>query len=307
VRRIGVEVIKATIMRSTRLSIAIAIVVVILPATVAIIARSQLPGVGAGALLFPSRHRNTQPLPDGCVNRTFNGEDLTLDGWQCTSPAAVHRGTIVYLHGVADNRGSAVTTILRMLPKGFDVIAYDSRGHGASQGDRCTYGYFEKRDLQRVLDQLGVDKVILIGHSLGAAVALQEAAIDPRIRAVVAASTFADLRSIATERAPSVFTPSLIKAAFERAEHDAAFVVDEVSPVRAAAALAIPVLIIHGALDRETRPAHSESVFAALRGPKELWLVRDAGHNDVLRGDVWNQIELWLSSVLEAAPGSLPR
>jgi pimeloyl-ACP methyl ester carboxylesterase len=180
---------------------------------------------------------------------------------------------------------------------GFDVIAYDSRGHGASQGDQCTYGYFEKRDLQRVLDELGVDNVILIGHSLGGAVALQAAAVDRRVRAVVAASTFADLRSIATERAPSVFTPPLIEAAFERAEHHGRFVVDEVSPVRAAAQIHVPVLIVHGALDAATRLAHSERVFAALAGPKELMIVPDAGHDDALKSDVWNKVERWIDKL----------
>ena len=123
---------------------------------------------------------------------------------------------------------------------------------------------------------------------------LQAAAVDRRVRAVVAASTFADLRSIATERAPSVFTPSLIKAAFERAEHDGQFVVDHVSPLRAAAEITVPVLIVHGALDHDTRPAHSERVFAALRGPKELLIVRDAGHNDALKSDAWTTIERWI-------------
>jgi pimeloyl-ACP methyl ester carboxylesterase len=279
-----------------RLTIAISVLVV-LAATAALIAQSQLPAIGAGALLFPSRHRNVRPAPAGCVNRTFNGDGLTLDGWQCASPAAVHRGTIIYLHGIADNRGSSLATIERMLPAGFDTIAYDSRGHGASEGDRCTYGYFEKRDLQRVLDQLGVESVILIGHSLGGAVALQAAAVDRRVRAVVAASTFADLRSIATERAPAVFTPSLIKAAFARAEHDARFVVDDVSPLRAAADIHVPALIIHGALDQQTRPAHSERVFAALAGPKELLIVRDAGHNDALKSDVLTRVERWIDAL----------
>jgi len=279
-----------------RLTIAISFVAV-LTATAALIARSQLPVIGAGALLFPSRHLNARPTPPGCLNRTFIGDGLSLDGWQCTTPAALRRGTIVYLHGVADNHGSSIAAIQRMLPAGFDVIAYDSRGHGASEGDRCTYGYFEKRDLQRVLDQLGVDNVILIGHSLGGAVALQAAAIDRRVRAVVSASTFADLRSIATERAPSVFTPSLIDAAFERAQHDGKFVLDEVSPVRAAAGITVPALIIHGALDRETLPAHSERVFAALRGPKLLLIVPDAGHNDSLKSDVWEKVARWIDKL----------
>lgn len=284
-------------MRTTRLTIAIAIAVVTLPGTAAIIARSQLAGIAAGALLFPSRHLNARPIPDGCVNRTFIGDNLTLDGWQCTSPAPTHRGTAIYLHGVADNRGSSIETIQRLLPRGYDVIAYDSRAHGASQGDRCTYGYFEKRDLQHVLDQIGVDEVILIGHSLGGAIALQAAAVDHRVRAVVAAATFADLRSIATERAPSVFTPSLIDAAFARAEHDGKFVVDDVSPLRAAAEITVPALIIHGALDIDTRPAHSERVFAALRGPKELLIIRDAGHNDALNREAWAAIERWIDAL----------
>ncbi len=272
-------------------------IMVMLAAVAVVIAQSQLPGIGAGALLFPSRHLNLTQTPEGCVNRAFNGDGLTLDGWQCTSTATIHRGTVIYLHGIADNRGSSIATIQRMLPAGFDVIAYDSRAHGASEGDRCTYGFFEKRDLQRVLDELGVDNAILIGHSLGGAVALQAAAVDRRVRAVVAASTFADLRSLATERAPSVFTPSLIEAAFERAEHDGQFVVDDVSPLRAAAEIDVPVLIIHGALDRETRPVHSERVFGALRGPKELLIVPDAGHNDALKSDVWAKVERWIDSL----------
>ena len=72
------------------------------------------------------------------------------------------------------------------------MIAYDSRAHGDSQGDACTYGFFEKEDLHRVIDTLGPGPVVLIGTSLGAAVALQEAADDRRVSAVVAAETFSD-------------------------------------------------------------------------------------------------------------------
>ena len=141
------------------------------------------------------------------------------------------------------------------------------------------------------------ERAILIGHSLGAAVALQAAAIDRRVQAVVAASTFADLRSIATERAPFVFTPPLIEAAFARAEHDGQFIVDEASPLRAAAAITVPVLLVHGTADRNTRSAHSERVYAALGGPKELLLVRGAAHVDVFRSEVWTKIERWIDAL----------
>ena len=265
------------------------------------LAASQLPAIGAGALLFPSRHINPRQMPAGCVDRKFKADGITLEGWQCPSTLAPRRGTVVYLHGIADNRGSAIGAIERLVPKGFDVIAYDSRAHGTSEGDRCTYGYIEKRDLQRVIDQLGVDHVIVIGHSLGAAVALQAAAVEPRIHAVVAASTFSDLRTIATERA-SYFPAWSLGPAFARAERDGQFVVDDVSPVRAAAAISVPVLLVHGANDRNTLPAHSERVFGALGGPKQLMWVPNAGHNDVLRADVWRDIDTWLSLIPATHP-----
>jgi pimeloyl-ACP methyl ester carboxylesterase len=259
------------------------------------LAVTQLPAIGAGALLFPSRHVNPRQRPAACVDRKFAAVGITLDGWQCRSASTPSLGTVVYLHGVADNRGSAVGAIERLTARGWDVVAYDSRAHGTSEGKLCTYGYFEKRDLQRVLDELRVDQVIVIGHSLGAAVALQAAAVEPRIRAVVAASTFSDLRTIASERAFGFPTWSL-GPAFARAERDGNFVVDDVSPVQAAGTISVPVLLIHGAQDRDTSPIHSQRVFDALRGPKQLITVPNAGHNDVLDAGVWTQIEGWLDS-----------
>ena len=258
------------------------------------IAATQLPAVGAGALLFPSRRVTNLPAPQQCVDRTFDGVDVKLRGWECHTATAPRRGTIVYLHGIADNRASAIGVIAKFLPLGFDVTAYDSRGHGVSDGDRCTYGFYEKRDVQRVIDQLGVDDVILIGHSLGAAIALQAAAIEPRVSGVIAASTFSDLRTIATERA-FYFPQWSLAPAFARAEYDGAFVVDEVSPVKAAAQIAVPVLLIHGSNDRDTPPAHSERVLAALRGPKQLVMVSGAAHNDVLNAGALSLIEEWLN------------
>lgn len=257
------------------------------------IAASQLPAYGAGALLFPSRHVTARPAPAHCVDQQFDGVGVRLTGWFCKSTASERKGTIVYLHGVADNRGSAMSAIEIFLPLGFDVVAYDSRAHGSSTGERCTYGYFEKRDLERVLDQVGATDVILIGHSLGAAVALQAAAIEPRVKAVVAASTFSDLRTVASERV-SMFPAWWLGPAFTRAERDGQFVVDDVSPLQAAAAIAVPVLLIHGANDRDTLPAHSERVINALHVPKTLIIVPNAGHNDVLRAEVWKQIKSWL-------------
>ena len=266
------------------------------------VAASQLPAAGAGGLLYPARRRVVGPPPSTCQAATFAGEGVDLEGWRCHASAA-RRGTLVYLHGVADNRTSGTGVIERFGQLGFDVVAYDSRAHGESGGEVCTYGFLEKRDLHRVLDTVGPGLILLVGTSLGAAVALQEAARDTRVTVVIAAETFADLRTVATERAPFFFTSGIIGRAFQLAEKQGRFDVDAVSPVAAAAEITIPVLLVHGAADSETPPDHSRRVLAALAGPKRLILVPGARHNESLRGEVWDEIARWLDGVLGSTPG----
>jgi pimeloyl-ACP methyl ester carboxylesterase len=257
------------------------------------------PSIAAGGLLYPARHALRAAIPPGCENRDFQGDDVTLRGWQCGS-IGKRRGTIIFLHGVADNRGSSVGVVQRFTPRGFDVVAYDSRRHGQSPGEVCTYGFVEKRDLRRVIDGLSTGAVVLIGTSLGAAVALQEAASDPRVATVVAAESFSDLRTVATERARWYLPGPVIRKAFIVAEQRGRFLVDAVSPLQAARTITAPVLLIHGAEDKETPPAHSQRIFEALTGPRRLMLVPGAGHNQSLYGPgVWGEIERWIEEALE--------
>ena len=274
----------------------------LLTATVAIAALlaaalTQLPRVGAGAVLHPSRRSVAMPSPEGCKAASFVGRDVRLEGWTCAAVSGSPRGTLVYLHGIADNRASGLGIIRRFTALGFDVVAYDSRAHGESGGDACTYGYFEKQDLRLVLDQVKASDVVLVGTSLGAAVALQ-GGDDPRVRAIVAAESFSNLRSVAAERAPFVFTDASIARALALAETQAHFKVDEVNPAAAAAFISAPVLIIHGENDLETSPEHARRIFAALNGPKRLILVAGAGHSQSLGGQVWGEIERWIDAAV---------
>jgi pimeloyl-ACP methyl ester carboxylesterase len=262
----------------------------------------QAPSWGAGALLHPLRRRVHQHPPANCEDAVFAGSGVTLKGWRGSTPWHEKRGTIICLHGVADNRASSAGVIERFTGKGFDVIAYDSRAHGESGGEFCTYGYFEKEDLRRVLDAIGTGPIVLIGSSLGAAVALQAAVDDPRVAAVVAAEVFCDLRTIVRDRMPSFVAEGMIRKALSLAGQRGGFDVDSVSPMIAARRVNAPVLLIHGAKDIDTRPEHSRRVFAALAGPKRLILLENARHNESLsEASVWVEIESWLAGVLQQA------
>lgn len=259
-----------------------------------------VPAIGAGGILHPARRAVVDPAPDSCQDVTVWNGDIRLRGWQCPARGQ-RRGVIVFLHGVADNRASGIGIIERFVGRGFEVVAYDSRAHGESGGEACTYGVLEKVDLQRVIDQLKPAPVIVIGTSLGAAVALQAAADESRIVSVVAAETFADLRTIVAERAPSLLPHRAVASALERAARDGHFLVDGANPEAAAARITVPVLLVHGAADIETPPDHSRRVFAALKTRKQLILVPDAGHNASLRAETtWTAIDAWIESIVAA-------
>ena len=258
------------------------------------------PSWGANAMLHPKRRPMTRQ-PDRPFDAVeLDGDGVKLKGWwfHVAAQGGASRGTVVFLHGVADNRGSSVGIADHFLARGFDVVAYDSRAHGESGGDACTYGFYEKRDLHDVIDRIHSKPIVLIGFSMGAAVALQEAAEDPRVGVVVAVSSFSDLRTAAIERAPFFASQSNIDHAFRLAEQEGKFRVDEVSPVAAAPRVAASALIITGDHDEETPPSHSERIFAALTHRKHLVLVPNGSHDHVLNADVWREIDGWIDVTL---------
>jgi uncharacterized protein len=261
---------------------------------------------GASALLHPTRHKAGRQPTRAFEPFEWQGDGgplpsagVPLVGWWFHAPGTA-RGTVVYLHGVADNRASGIGIAEHFVPMGFDVVTYDSRAHGESGGEACTYGFYEKRDLARVIDHLPRRPIVVMGTSMGAAVALQAAAEDSRIAAVISISAFSDLRTAAAERAPFFASRTNIEDAFNLAGAEGRFRVADVSPVAAAPRITVPVLLIHGDADKETPYAHALRIFAALRDPKRLITIPGGGHGGGLTPDVWRQLDGWLLGSLGA-------
>lgn len=264
------------------------------------------PSVGAAFLVDPIRTPildNTK-LPHHPF--TFRSGEAQLSGWMF-QPAEKPRALVVFLHGRMANRAWGIAAAEALVPRGYAVLAYDQRAHGESGGPHCTYGYLEKDDLSRAIDAAGVSPVYVIGHSLGAAVALQAAAVDKRIRAVVAAASFSDLRTIVGDRAPPLESRADLSEALRIAEARAHFRIDDVSPVAAAEHIDAPVLLVHGSRDTSIRPAHSRRIFAALTdrsgalGKNRLLMVEGANHYDILRHPIiWQEVARFLDA---QAPG----
>lgn len=89
--------------------------------------------------------------------------------------------SVVFVHGFTDN-ALYFTRAAEALAEHFDVVAYDSRGHG--QSDRATTPFDDASriaDLVTIVEQLKLDRPALIGHSMGAATIAQAIAAHPQL------------------------------------------------------------------------------------------------------------------------------
>ena len=203
-------------------------------------------------------------------------------------PAKKPKATIIYLHGVGDNKMSGLMLAKVLHEHHFNVMIYDSRAHGESGGKYCTYGYYEKHDVQVAIyeaqKKYATGKIGVFGTSMGAAIALQAAAIEPRISAVVAEASFATLRQVTVDyqkrllRLPWHFLRNI---AMKKSESIAHFKHREISPIQSVKNIYVPVFFIHGKSDTFIKYQYSEELYAAANEPKELWLIDDARHSNV--------------------------
>jgi 3-oxoadipate enol-lactonase len=109
------------------------------------------------------------------------GHSLTLDG-----EISGDGPPVLLLHGLSATRRNVVQGSRHLVKRGFRLIAYDARGHGAS-APAPSYSYPElMEDLEVVLEHLELERVALVGSSMGAATAMAFALRHPeRVPALV--------------------------------------------------------------------------------------------------------------------------
>jgi uncharacterized protein len=220
-------------------------------------------------------------------------DSVLLRGWK-VRPAKPNGIWVLVFHGVADNRVGAASQAEILLRAGYSVVMMDARAHGASDGPMATYGWLERNDTRTVVDMLEAAEhprhLFALGESMGAGIALQSAAVEPRIEAVVAEAAFASLREASydyagLQRYPLLGMTLLAPGAWTMVYHGelaAGFPAGEVSPEKAVAARRFPVLLICDAGDTVLPCRHTKRIYAAALGPKQMWVVPRAYHTAAL-------------------------
>ena len=115
-------------------------------------------------------------------------EGVRLHYYQRGVPTRPH---VVLVHGLAANTAFWFPQLLPALVRDYLVTAYDLRGHGRSDMPASGYGTADMAsDLHALLRHAGADRVHLIGHSFGGAVALHYAVLHPdRVASLTVADT----------------------------------------------------------------------------------------------------------------------
>jgi pimeloyl-ACP methyl ester carboxylesterase len=172
------------------------------------LANQVVGGPNAGRQVNPAGDPSPDDLRSNGVTRQFRVDagapNASLLVWVIDPPASalVHsspKGTIVCLHGHAADKRQMLAPAQAFAAAGYRAVLFDSRSNGRSSGDYLTYGVVESRDARQVLDALNSAGLVsgqvgAFGRSYGGATAIQWAAIDPRVRAVVTVSSFATMR-----------------------------------------------------------------------------------------------------------------
>ncbi len=220
---------------------------------------------------------------------TSRGDGIKLKGWLLPAKNSSH--TLIFAHGYGKNRLQEDVPTLdlarELVKQGYNILLFDFRNSGTSDGDITSVGQFEVNDLLGAVDFIkakgpGDQHVALLGFSMGASTGILAAARESKVEAVIADSPFADLTAYLEENLP--VWSHLPAVPFNQAIMTLAPPVtglepSEVSPVREIGKIKGPILLIHGDADRKIPLSNSEQLLQAANSPdKRLLVIKGADH-----------------------------
>lgn len=269
-------------------------------AVLAVVAYFVISGWSAFSLTRPDR----KPVVESPVLKGLTHQNVTfwsrrdrtdLKGWYFPSPNS--QAAVIVVHGRNGNRADEAIGLPEiskaLVERGYNVLAFDLRGHGESSGDRLSFGPWETGDLLGAVDYVKLQGIQprhigVLGISMGAATALLAAADSDEIQAVVADSAYANISEVIEAEfpqasgLPAFFTPGAMQMGRLLLGID----LGAAAPEKVVAKIAPrPILLIQGEEDELVPPSHAERLLRVAGPNAQLWLVPGAKHARAFRQD----------------------
>jgi pimeloyl-ACP methyl ester carboxylesterase len=191
---------------------------------------------------------------------------------------------LLFLHGNGENIAANLNKAKIFQELGFSVLLIDYRGYGLSEGEFPSESQVYE-DAQAAWNYLTQDRniapenIIIYGHSLGGAIAINLAVQHPEAAGLIVEGTFTSIQDMAKyQKIYQIFPLSLIL-------HQK---FDSINQLKS---LKIPILLIHGTADDVVPYVMSQILFDSAKVPKRILLVPQADHNNVatLGGETYRQ------------------
>jgi len=222
-------------------------------------------------------------------------DEFELKGWYFNVTGSSK--TVILAHGYGKNRlnfgENTIHLIKSLLDKGYNILAFDFRNSGESEGNKTTFGVCEKNDLLGAIQYVknkGSEKIVLMGFSTGASACILAAAESDDVDAVIAESPYSDLNTYFEQNVnnltnfPAIpFNKTITFATFFLADIKP----DEASPVKAVQAVSPrPVLLIHSKDDTKVPVENSRLIYKASNPyTTTFWETSGADHEEIYQAN----------------------
>ncbi len=205
---------------------------------------------------------------------TKDGEHLSA--WWLKSKRNTSYGTFIQFHGNAENMSTHFHSLAWVTDAGFDLVVFDYRGYGTSSGSPTRSSLVDdgRLILDWVVEKAKTPDIILVGQSLGGAVAVPVLSISPakRVRLLVLDSTFDSYRAITREK----LSEAILTWPFQ---YPLSFLVsDDFSPRDYISKISNPILFIHSKKDPVVSFQRGYSLFRNSSTSLDFWEFQTPSH-----------------------------
>ncbi|HEX8333686.1 MAG TPA: alpha/beta fold hydrolase [Segetibacter sp.] len=230
-------------------------------------------------------------------------DGLSLKGWHLLNNDSIGlKGAVVMFHGHANNRAAILKEAEFFSRSGYQVYLIDFRAHGESDGEVCTIGFNESKDVKAVYDyakqEFSDNQIVLYGISLGAATITKAMADFPAIKPakVILEMPFASLHDAVKGRLRSLHIPEQpfaglltfwggTEQGFWGFNHNPSDYVNKIN---------CPVLLQWGVHDARVSRKETEEIFNNINSKQKTFVpYQNSKHESLLK----NEPEKWTENV----------
>ncbi len=210
------------------------------------------------------------------------------------------KGTIILFHGHGSNKCSLIKEAEFFLNLSYNVTLVDFRAHGNSDGNTCTIGYNESKDVKAAYNYVknrGEKNIVLYGISLGAASILKAIATDSiKPNKIILEMPFASLYKAVKGRLKIMHLPQQPFATLLTfwGGVEQGFWAFNMEPQEYAKAVQCPTLLQWGANDARVTREETKNIFDNLATKDKLFVeYKNSGHQSLCK----NENEVWAKNI----------